>query len=74
MKSTDFKICDVIIIIPTKWKLQLCLFLLNPISPIEMKLGQILVCCLPNISNMFLAQAEDWKLVPGPFMILLKYQ
>ena len=30
------------------------------LSPIKMKLGQILVCCLTNISNMFLA--ECWRL------------
>ena len=30
VKSTDFKICDVIICIATQWKLHFCLFLLNP--------------------------------------------
>ena len=40
--------------------------------PIEMKFGQILVCCMTNISNMFWLNAGDWKLVPGPFMILIK--
>ena len=39
-----------------------------------MKLGQILVCCTTNMSNMFLLNAGDWKLVPAPFMILLKWQ
>ena len=35
-----------------------------------MKLGQILVCYITNISNMFLAQC--WRLlVPGLFMTLL---
>ena len=38
-----------------------------------MKLGQILVCCMTNISNMFWLNAGDWKLVPGPFIILLKW-
>ena len=27
---------------------------------------------MTNISNMFLANAGDWKLVPGSFMFLLK--
>ena len=40
------------------------------ISVIKMKFGQILVCYMTNISN----NAGDWKLVPGPFMILLKRQ
>ena len=35
-----------------------------------MKFGQILVCCMTNISNMFLTESGDWKLVPGSFMIL----
>ena len=30
------------------------------LSPIKMKFGQILVCCMKNISNMFLA--ECWRL------------
>ena len=30
VKSTNFKICDVIIGIATQWKLHLCLFILNP--------------------------------------------
>ena len=37
-----------------------------------MQFGQILVCCMTNISNMFLENAGDWKLVAGTFMILLK--
>ena len=44
------------------------------LSPIKMKFGQILVCCMANISNMFWLNAGDWKLVPGSFMILLKWQ
>ena len=32
-----------------------------------MKLGQTLVCCMANISNMFELNTGDWKLVPGPF-------
>ena len=37
-----------------------------------MKFGKILVCFMANISNMFLANAEDWKLIPGSLMFLLK--
>ena len=42
----------------------------------KMKFGQILVCSMTSISNMFLMISilEDWKLVSGPFMILLKWQ
>ena len=39
-----------------------------------MKFGQILVCCMTNISNMLWLNPGDWKLVPGLFMILLKWQ
>ena len=27
---------------------------------------------IKHISNMFLAQYGDWKLVTGPFMVLMK--
>ena len=37
------------------------------LSTMNMKFGQILLCCMINISNMFLANAGDWKLVPGPY-------
>ena len=30
VKSTNFKVCDVVIETATNWKLQFCLFLLNP--------------------------------------------
>ena len=39
-----------------------------------MKFGQMLVYCMTNVSNMFWLNAEDWELVPGHFMILLKLQ
>ena len=55
-KSTDFKICDVIIGIPTyirKLRLRL-------LSTIEMNFCQMLVCCMANISNVFLPQC--WRL------------
>ena len=41
---------------------------------IKMKFGQILMYLKTNISNMFLAQSGDWKLIPGLFMILMKLQ
>ena len=39
-----------------------------------MKFGWILVYHIANFSNIFLAQSGDWKLVPGLFMILMKWQ
>ena len=39
-----------------------------------MKFDKILVYCIANISTMFWLNAGDLKLVPGPFMILLKWQ
>ena len=39
-----------------------------------MKFGQILVCCMTNISNIVLAQCWRLKRVPGLFMILLQWQ
>ena len=42
------------------------------LNAIEMKFGQILVCCMANIFNMFLAQCWRLETVPYPFMILLK--
>ena len=39
-----------------------------------MKFGQVLMCCLTSISKMFWLSAGDWKLVSGPFMVLLKWQ
>ena len=44
------------------------------LTTIKMKFGQILVCCMTNIQLSFWLDAGDWKLVPGPFMILLKQQ
>ena len=43
------------------------------LSTIKMKFGQILVCCLTNISNVFLAQC--WRLETSSrlFIILLKW-
>ena len=39
-----------------------------------MKLDQILVCCMTNISNLFLAQGWRLDTSSRPFMILLKWQ
>ena len=40
-----------------------------------MKIGQILLCCMSSIYNMFFwLSAEDWELFPDPFLILLKWQ
>ena len=39
-----------------------------------MKFGQILVYLKTNISNVFWLNAGDWKLLPDPFLILMKWQ
>ena len=39
---------------------------------LKMEFDEILVCCMANILTCFWLDAGDWKLVPGPFMILLK--
>lgn len=44
-KSTNVKICDMIIVIMAYWKVY---------------------------SSLFYSFSEDWKLVKGPFMILIK--
>ena len=53
VKTANFKICDAIISYTYAY------FFRIP-SPIKMKFGEILVCCMANISNMFLA--ECWRL------------
>ena len=71
-KSTYFKFCDFIIDIAAYWKLHFCLFLLNPkycqnkISP------NTSVSYKKTFLTCFWLNAGDWKLVPGPFMILMK--
>ena len=42
------------------------------LSTIKMKFGQILVYLKTNISNVFWLNAGDWKLLPDPFLILMK--
>ena len=71
VKSTDFKMCDVIIGIASSGVSTYAYFFWI-LSTLKKKFGQILVCCKTNISNMFLAL--DWKLAPGFIMILLKWQ
>ena len=71
VKSKDFKIRDVIISIATKWMLHLSLFFLI-LSPTKMKLGQILVCYLKNISNTVLAQYWRLETSSRPFYDLIK--
>ena len=54
VKSTNFKICDIIIGITTYWKLLLCCFLLNP-KYYQNEIWSTLVCCIKNVSDIFLA-------------------
>ena len=51
--------------------LDLCLFLLNLI-PIKMTFGQILVYCITNISNIFLAECGRLKTSSSPFYDFIK--
>ena len=45
------------------------------LSIVKMKFGQTLVCCMANISNMFLSiNVVDCKLVPRPSITLLKWK
>ena len=44
------------------------------LSTIKMKLGQILLCCMRNISNMFLAQCWRPETSFRPCIMLLKWQ
>ena len=39
-----------------------------------MKFGQMLVCLIKAFLKWFRFNAGDWKLVQGPFMILMKLQ
>ena len=66
VKPADFKICDVII----SCKLHLCLFWI--LSPIKIKFGQILVCCMTTISNMFLAKCWRLETSSRPFYDFIK--
>ena len=59
VKSTDFKICNIIIGI-TNSGISTSAYFFWILSTLKNKFGQTLVCCKTNISNMFLAQ--DWRL------------
>ena len=73
VKSTDAKICDVIISIATKWKLHSCLFLLNP-KYYQNEIWSNTSVLYDTFLTCFSFIAGDWKLVPGPFMVLLKWK
>ena len=59
VKSTDFKICDIIIGISSSGISTSADFFWI-LSTLKKKFGQMLECCNTNISIMFLAQ--DWRL------------
>ena len=59
VKSTDLKICDVIIGIPSSG-ISTYAYFFWILSTLKKKFGQILLCCKTKISNTFLAQ--DWRL------------
>ena len=42
------------------------------LSNIKMKFGQVLVCCIKNISNMFLAQSLRLETSSRPFYDFIK--
>ena len=52
--------------------MEVTLMLISFESYIEMKFGQILVCCITNISNMFLAQCWRLKTSSRPFYDFIK--
>ena len=59
--TADFKICDIFIVgIATKWKLHLCLLLLNPKYCDNENWSNTSVLGMTNTSNMFLVQC--WRL------------
>ena len=72
-KSTDFKICDIIISI-TSSGISTSAYVYWILSTLKKKSGQILVCCKTNISSMPLVQ--DWRLKTSfrLFYDLLKWQ
>ena len=51
MKSTNCKICDIIIDNAAHWKLHFCLFLLNP-KYYQNEIGHILVYLITGIFNV----------------------
>ena len=41
-----------------------------PLKSYQKEIGQILVCCMTNISSMFWLNAGDWKPVSSSFILL----
>ena len=68
-ESTNFKISDVTIGIFANRSYTFDWFF-RILGSIKIKFGQIIVQLMANISNLL--HYEDWKLVPSPFMILMK--
>ena len=71
LKSTDFKICNVIISTATCWKLHLCLFLWT------LKCYQNEIWSSTNVlygkdSNIFLTQCWRWENSSRPFHEFIK--
>ena len=60
VKPAGFKICDVIMSIAALMYCYTYAYFFWILSSIKMKFCQILVCCMTNNSNMFLA--ECWRL------------
>ena len=73
VKSTNFKICDVIIGIVYNGSYTYAYFFWV-LSIINIIFRQTLVCYVTNISSIFWAECWRWKLVSGCFMVLLKWQ
>ena len=61
VKSTDFKIRDIIIGIASSG-ISTSAYFFWILSTLKKKFYQILVCCKGNISNMFLPKTGDWKI------------
>ena len=73
MKYTNFKMCDAVIGISVYEKLLFdCFFWI--VDRIKIKFGQMLLQVTTDISKWFWAKFWSRKLVPGLFMILIKWQ
>ena len=71
VKSTDFKICNVIIGIVSSG-ISTYAYLFWILRTLKKKFSQILVWCKTNISNLFLAQDSILETSSGPFYDLIK--
>ena len=71
VKSTNLKICDVIIGIVTN---ESCIYASYfwILHTIKLKFGQMLVCCMTNISKMFLAQCCKLETTSRPLYDFIK--